>query len=673
MLMAAERYRRIDRLDQGNMSEVWLARDVRTNEDVALKILLTVAEDERRNRKALERFQREIKIASSLKHPHILPLLDSGWMLYNDRKVPFLVSPHMPEGSLAQTLKKRPPWQYWSLAQTADAIIQAAESLWYLHTRRPLIVHGDVKPGNFLVRTLRDPQRVERVIELFLFDFGIARLQDMSLGDMEASDIIGTLPYMSPEQVRGRVGCASDQYSLAVMACWMLTGRLPIQAATYQEYMYAHVQDPPLAPSQLNPERIFSSAIDAVILRALAKKTEQRFSTILEFAQALREAVIQQANEETSARTISVDLGEDDARYRTPSFQEVFVPVVEENFQIQLDPVELDEEGVLDEPLPGPAPKVSSTNGQREISGRLYTPLALQPVYRHDLKARPRMLCWSPQGDIVACARYGEPPLLFYRDGRVELVQEVGLSLSAHSLCWSPDGRVLALSMPGEIYFWDVVARKSLPLVLRFHTQRAIEALDWSSGSYLALWIEKQVIIYPLNADQLRVTQPSLPLTLSREEMRSGSNNVLRWSPDGKRLLAGTSDGRVLCWRMGQRVTVQLDLQIGQKVQSVSWSPDGSFYALALRDNRVIGYDRTTHEQIFQWSNLPGMPRMLSIAPNQRIAIMLSTRRLVFGFPGELAPLYSLPAQLSAVWSPTRNELATIDEASDTQLTICSE
>jgi hypothetical protein len=67
------------------------------------------------------------------------------------------------------------------------------------------------------------------------------------------------------------------------------------------------------------------------------------------------------------------------------------------------------------------------------------------------------------------------------------------------------------------------------------------------------------------------------------------------------------------------------------------------------------------------------MPRALSIAPNGRIAIVLSTRRVLFGFPGELAPLYALSAQLLAVWSSKRNELASIDEADATQLTLWTE
>src|SRR5512146_2957457 len=104
------------------MSMVWLARESSTQELVALKIMIAITEDDQRNRKAYERFHREIEIARSLRHSHVLPIIDSGYTQYQGRSVPFLVSPYMPEGSLADLIKKNPPWEQWSLAQTADTL-----------------------------------------------------------------------------------------------------------------------------------------------------------------------------------------------------------------------------------------------------------------------------------------------------------------------------------------------------------------------------------------------------------------------------------------------------------------------------------------------------------------------------------------------------------------------
>src|SRR5947208_11048785 len=103
--MAVEqRYERIRLLGKGLMSHVWLAHDTHTQKLVALKIMSMIAEDDRRNQKAQERFHREIEIARSLRHKHILPILHYGHMHYEESYVPFFVSPHMPDGALTDLI-----------------------------------------------------------------------------------------------------------------------------------------------------------------------------------------------------------------------------------------------------------------------------------------------------------------------------------------------------------------------------------------------------------------------------------------------------------------------------------------------------------------------------------------------------------------------------------------
>jgi len=109
--LRVERYLRQQKLGEGQMSVVWLALDTSTQNLVALKIMTTITEDDRRNQKAKERFQREIDIACRLQHPHILPILDYGSMQYENRYVPYLVSPYIPTGSLALHIQRRPPWK----------------------------------------------------------------------------------------------------------------------------------------------------------------------------------------------------------------------------------------------------------------------------------------------------------------------------------------------------------------------------------------------------------------------------------------------------------------------------------------------------------------------------------------------------------------------------------
>ena len=108
--MDIERYQRQKLLGTGPMSIVWLAHDVQTQQQVALKIMTAVTTDDKRNQKASERFMREIKISQSLQHPNILPIIDQGYMEYNGHSVPYHVTPFMKDGSLADVIEATPPW-----------------------------------------------------------------------------------------------------------------------------------------------------------------------------------------------------------------------------------------------------------------------------------------------------------------------------------------------------------------------------------------------------------------------------------------------------------------------------------------------------------------------------------------------------------------------------------
>jgi serine/threonine protein kinase len=658
-VMTQEPYELHHLLGKGLMSDVWLAQDRRTQKYVALKIMTTIAEDDLRNQKAQERFLREIAIGSRLRHPHILPLLDHGYMEYMEQHVPYLVIPYMPDGSLANLIKTQPPWKYWPLSQIADIIMQAAQSLWYLHTCTPRIIHHDVKPGNFLIRLEQSPQRIAY---LFLCDFGISHTLDSA--STMASELLGTFIYIAPEQVERKLNCASDQYGLAVMACQLLTGKLPIQASTNEDYARAHLHDPPIPPGRLNPERITVSEIDRVILRALEKKPEKRFPTILQFADALQYALQLQTQQQASAKT---------ERF-THTLAPTTVPVRREahhispphpgpSLPIPLDAPDLDEERVLDEPLPARPQKTTL----RGIAG-IYPRLPLTNHLNYSLPARPKMLYWSANGKSIACLFFGNAPRIVSREGKVQEIH-VAQGSQATSLCWSPDSRVVAVSTPYEIRFWDTVTQEELPLVLRLPV-RIVDALDWSPDGHLALWVENQIVIYTLPSLQLRSPQPPQPQVITTGSMRSGNIGVLHWSPDGTMLAAGASNGAVMCWYMFQRQPAWHVATPGQKVNSISWSPDQNLLAVVFRDSRVVGWNPSTKETTFTWTGLPSMPRAVTISINHRILLASTEKRLLSGLPHEPAPGTTSPGQLLVACSPVTPELVTLDEHQETTFVI---
>ncbi len=651
------------------MSVVWLALDTATQRSVALKIMTAITEDDRRNLKANERFIREIDIARSLRHPHILPVIDFGDTLYNGRIVPFFVSPYIEEGSLAELITTSPPWECWSLSQTADVIRQAAESLWYLHTRIPHIVHEDVKPANFLVRSIQSPQRV---VHLYLCDFGIARWQKTP--SMTASEVLGTFAFMAPEQTEKKVTPASDQYALAIMACLLLTGKLPIQAATNEEYIYAHLYEPPQLPSQLNPQRMPVSEVDDVISRALEKSPSRRFPTIMAFAEALERAMTKLTQTSANMKTERLDVAALDTIYLDKA--EVIVsphipPAVQlsENIAISIDITEKGERQVLDEPLPEKSRKTNSRFLPPE--NILFRPLALKGPSRYMLPARPKLLSWSPDGNLLACTLYGNSPLYIGRDGSVSAVQ-ISATTHASSICWSPDGSILAIGSQGEIHFWNVFTGAELPLILSIDT-RAVDGLDWSVRGQLAVWVDTAILLYSLPSEALAARQLPTPRRIPTAPMRSSGADVLRWSSDGSLLAAGASNGAILCWNIDSQASPWQVTMPGQKVNSLAWSPEGLLLAAAFRDNRVVAWDSGVRDSVMQWEKLPAMPRTLSISTEQRIMIASSERRLLSGLADEIFPSTTIPGQLLVACSPAYPEFATLDEQSETTLTIWRE
>ena len=278
------RYRLLKLIATGGMGEIHLAEDASINRQVAIKVIRSESAlyaGESSSSDAARLFEREAKAIAMLDHPHILPLYDYGEEKRDGTVLTYLVMPYRPEGSLATWLEQRGPANPLSLADVESIITQTASALQYTHDHQ--LIHQDVKPSNFLIRSNREnPNRPDILIS----DFGIARISNMTSSSSQS--IRGTPGYMSPEQWEGNALPASDQYALAVMAYELVTGRPPFKGNPMQ-MMYAHVHTSPQPPSSLTPG--LPSALDAVILRGLAKKPADRFPTVSAFAQAFQQAV----------------------------------------------------------------------------------------------------------------------------------------------------------------------------------------------------------------------------------------------------------------------------------------------------------------------------------------------------------------------------------------------
>ena len=277
-------YRLLRSIGSGGMGEVYLAEDTRISRQVAIKVVRTEAAaypDANATKEAARLFQREMRAIITLDHPHILPLYDFGEATVNRSTLTYMVMPYRQEGSLADWLQARGSEELLSPQDVGYLLQQAASALQHAHNRQ--IIHQDVKPSNFLIHSNEeDPGRPN----LMLADFGVAKFT--SATSSMSHTIRGTPSYMAPEQWNGEPVPATDQYALAIMAYELLVGRPPFQGPLMR-MMYLHTNASPEPPSTLNPR--IPRALDIVILRALAKKPEDRFVSISAFAQAFQQAL----------------------------------------------------------------------------------------------------------------------------------------------------------------------------------------------------------------------------------------------------------------------------------------------------------------------------------------------------------------------------------------------
>ena len=249
------RYRVVRKLGTGGMANVYLAEDQELGRRVAIKIL-----DERhaQDEQFVERFRREAKNAAGLSHPNIVSIYDRG-----EADGAYYIAMEYLEGrTLKELLVSRGPTP---IRVAVDYTRQILGALAFAH--RHGIVHRDIKPHNVIVA----PDG-----RLKVTDFGIARSGTSQM--TEAGSIIGTAQYLSPEQARGApVDPSSDLYSVGIVLYEMLTGSVPFTGDTPLEIAMKHLSTVPEPPSQARPE--VPHDLDSIVLRALAKRPDERYSS----------------------------------------------------------------------------------------------------------------------------------------------------------------------------------------------------------------------------------------------------------------------------------------------------------------------------------------------------------------------------------------------------------
>ena len=267
-MLLVGRYRLERPIGAGGMGRVWAAHDTRLGRDVALKVQQF---DPAGDRVAFERFQREAQSAAGLQHPNVVTIFDSG----TDGDTAFLVMELLPGPTLEAYVAERAPLSEGQAVALAAAVASGLSA-----AHRAGVVHRDIKPTNLMF----DARGGLKIV-----DFGIARLAQTAAARLTATKtVIGSAPYLSPEQLTGRPADErSDLYALGCVMTTMLTGRPPFEGEHPLALVHQHVN---AAPPQLSERRPgINPALESLVAQLLSKSPQDRPQSALAVHDRLRD------------------------------------------------------------------------------------------------------------------------------------------------------------------------------------------------------------------------------------------------------------------------------------------------------------------------------------------------------------------------------------------------
>ncbi len=263
MIEEISHYKILKKIGAGGMGEVYLAEDQKLNRRVALKILPAEVSGDR---KSLNRFLQEARLAANLNHPHICTIYE----INESAEMPFLAMELIEGETLADKIKTSP----FDLSETLNIVSQIADALDEAH--RNSIIHRDIKSSNIIIN---------RRGQVKVLDFGLAKIiseevseQEVTRAKTEDGMLVGTVQYMSPEQALGKkLDGRTDLWSLGILLYEIVCGQMPFSAVTQAGIFDEILHKPPVAPSELNPQ--IPAELEKIILKLLEKDRDFRYQT----------------------------------------------------------------------------------------------------------------------------------------------------------------------------------------------------------------------------------------------------------------------------------------------------------------------------------------------------------------------------------------------------------
>jgi Tol biopolymer transport system component/tRNA A-37 threonylcarbamoyl transferase component Bud32 len=668
----ADRYRIERELGAGGMATVYLAHDLKHDRKVAVKVL----RPELAQVIGVDRFLQEIRLTARLRHPHILPLYDSG----SSDGALYYVTPLVEGGSLKDRLAAsgRLP-----VAEATRIAREVADALEYAH--RQGVIHRDIKPGNILIESGHAT----------VADFGIARaLSAAGSGRMTQTGMaLGTPAYMSPEQASGEseIDGRADIYALGTVLYEMLTGEPPFAGPTLQAVMAAVLTR--TAPLPVGPG--VSPALAGTVARALAKSPADRFATAEEFGNALG-STADSASRPASRRNLWIGAAV------IAAIAVAAILILGKQRSAPLPPatrlLQLTSDEAVEE-WPAWSPDAAQMVFSRNVGG--YRNLFIKQVASGEERQLTRadrddiQAAWSPDGKSIALVRSSAPNrrlepgdvLGSYNEGGdvwlidVASGRETQIIANAFNPAWSPDGSRLAVdagtSGPQRIWVTDAqgrnprqVSNDSSEVVVhmsprwsgdgrrivyrRIQQQKSdIVTVDVANGTTIwvtnddvvdanPVWSPSGRFIYfssprggGLNLWRVGVSPEGAP-TSPPEQLTTGAGDDLELavSPDGKRLAFSISRIEADLWRLpldpatGRPTGNPEPVVVSTRVDSRgAWSPDGQSIAFnSDRQGDMNLYVRDAGGTVRQVTHGPGGDYQPDWSPDGKSLVFFSSR-----------------------------------------------
>ncbi len=553
----------------------------------------------------LQDFLKEAQTIARLIHPNIVRVHEFG---IEGGTTPFLVMDYAPNGTLRQN-----PGIVLSATDVVTYVKQIASALYYVHNEQ--LIHRDIKPENLLNG---------RNNEVLLSDFGIAvaaQYQNRQL-------VIGTVDYMSPEQISGRPIPASDQYSLAVVVYEWLSGNCPFSGSTSREIALQHLNTNP--PSLCMKTPTILPGVDQVVLKALAKDPGQRYATILDFADALEKACVSAQSNVIVSPSV-------------PTMTVMPTPAQQGPTKITLPPTKY--------PLPTKVLPTLPAIPTLAPGTCLYTYQGHTDFVR--------TVAWSPNGIRVASgsddwtvqvwdALTGDNAFI-YRDHRFQI----------WTVAWSPDGLHIASGTAGQVaHIWNAITGDNTVIYDNHGSDslNTVYALAWSPDSKLiaSAGTDKTVQVWDIAYGRRQLIYRG----------HSAEVDAVVWSPDGQWVASAGDDKTVQIWKAANGKSNLSYKGHARRICAIACSPDGTRIVSASDDrtaqvwdvitgDRIAFHQHTKRVRTVAWAPDPNLGRIASAGDDRAVHVWdAATGDLLFTGSGHEAGINAV------VWSPDGSYIA---------------